>query len=626
MALSAIEYDCPIDLNLQPTGKGKVRILAILGRGADLDRNADRNALDELAGRAGAQITWREEPQASELNEQLWQQGWDILFFAGHSGTSEAGKRGEIQLNKTERLTISDLRFALKKAIARGLQLAIFNSCDGLGLAHQLTAERDLYLPQAIVMREKVPDPVSPKFLRYFLGAYIRGESLYAAVGEAREKLHGWEQNYPCASWLPVVCQNPTVQPPTWKELRYGRRKQSPWHLPRATVATSFIVTVLLMVVRQLGVLQPWELQMYDRFMRWRPDEGMDSRLLVVEVTEADFTYQDERGMERKWSLADAALEELLEKLEAHQPRTIGLDIYRDFPVRSEYQDLARRLEETEHFFAVCRGSDPTDNHPGIAPPPEVPEERLGFTDLVDDSDGILRRHLWYATFNSDSPCGAQESLSLQLALNYLATEGIEPEVVSENQVQLGAVRLKSLRGYAGDYSELDGYQMLLNYRTRKEIARTITLKDVLEGKFDPNWVKDKIVLIGVSAPSLKDDVRTPFSPHSNKTMRGMFAQAQMVSQIISAVQDGRKLLWTWSIWGEFFWIWGWAVGGGLLVWVSWRRMYWVGAGIAVIGVLVVACFVLFLQGWWVPLVPSGLAFLGTGGIVAYQKKSIYSR
>ncbi|NEQ18344.1 MAG: hypothetical protein F6K44_33670 [Moorea sp. SIO3E2] len=83
VALSAIEYDCPNPLNRQPTPKGKVRILAILGQGANLNQQADQQALEELAGQAGAQITWRQEPQASELNQQLWEQGWDILFFAG---------------------------------------------------------------------------------------------------------------------------------------------------------------------------------------------------------------------------------------------------------------------------------------------------------------------------------------------------------------------------------------------------------------------------------------------------------------------------------------------------------------------------------------------------------------
>ncbi|NER48332.1 MAG: CHASE2 domain-containing protein [Symploca sp. SIO1A3] len=623
VALGAIEYDCPNQLNSMSTPKGKVRILGILGEGAQLDQDADQQILEELAGKAGAEISWRVKPQAAELNEQLWQQGWDMLFFAGHSGTSEEGKRGEIQLNQQERLTIADLQFALKKAIARGLQLAIFNFCDGLGLAQQLAGEQDLYLPQVIVMREKVPDPVSPKFLRYFLEAYIRGESLAAAVGEARQKLHGWEQDYPCASWLPVVCQNPTVKPPTWQELRYGRQdNQSPWQLPRTAVVTGFLVTVLLMVVRHLGIFQPWELQMYDQFMRSRPDEGTDSRLLVVEVTEEDFAYQDEQGMERKWSLSDAALEQLLVKLEAYQPRVIGLDIYRDYAVSPEYQDLARRLQEMGQFFAVCQGNNPIEDYPGIAPPPEVPNERLGFADVVVDADGVLRRHLWYSTFNSNSPCLTEASLSLQLAVHYLAAEGIEPEVVEE-QLQLGKVRLPSFRGYAGNYSGLGGYQMLLNYRTRGKISQTVTLKDALEGNLNPDWIKNRIVLIGVTAASIQDDFRTPFSQHSEEIMRGVFIHAQMVSQLISAVLDGRKLLEMWTIWGEFFWIWGWAMVGGLLVLVCGRLMYWLGLGIVVIGVLGGICFVLFLQGWWVPFVPSGLAFLVTGGIICYQKKAL---
>lgn len=210
-------------------------------------------------------------------------------------------------------------------------------------------------------------------------------------------------------------------------------------------------------------------------------------------------------------------------------------------------------------------------------------------------------------------------SLSLQLALHYLAAEEILPEVV-EDELQLGAVRLKSLKSYAGNYSELDGYQMLLNYRTQGKVAQTVTLQEVLEGNVNPDWIKNRIVLIGVTAPSIQDDFRTPFSQQSDEIMRGVFVHAQMVSQIISAVLDGRKLLWVWSIWGEFFWIWAWGVAGGLLVLVSDRLLYWVGGGILAIVVLGGICFLLFLQGWWVPLVPSGLVFLGTGVLVGDRR------
>jgi hypothetical protein len=80
-------------------------------------------------------------------------------------------------------LTTSDLKYALKTAVEKGLKIAVFNSCDGLGLARELA---DLKIPQILVMREPVPDKVAQEFLKYFLIAYARGESFYLAVKEAR--------------------------------------------------------------------------------------------------------------------------------------------------------------------------------------------------------------------------------------------------------------------------------------------------------------------------------------------------------------------------------------------------------------------------------------------------------
>lgn len=142
----------------------------------------------------------------------MWKE-WDILFFAGHSSSNE---KGRIQLNQTDSLTLDQLKYALKKAIIRGLNLAIFNSCDGLGLAQALF---DLHIPQVIVMREAVPDVVAQEFLRHFLTAFSGGQSLYTSVREARERLERIEGKYPCATWLPIICQNPAEVPTTWQDL-----------------------------------------------------------------------------------------------------------------------------------------------------------------------------------------------------------------------------------------------------------------------------------------------------------------------------------------------------------------------------------------------------------------------
>lgn len=91
-------------------------------------------------------------------------------------------------------MTIEQLKYALKKAVVGGLNIAIFNSCDGLGLAQQLA---DLQIPQIIVMREPVPDRVAQAFLKYFLAAFAQGQSFYLAVREARERLQGLEDRFP---------------------------------------------------------------------------------------------------------------------------------------------------------------------------------------------------------------------------------------------------------------------------------------------------------------------------------------------------------------------------------------------------------------------------------------------
>ncbi|XQQ07226.1 MAG: protein kinase domain-containing protein [Leptolyngbya sp. IPPAS B-1204] len=188
-----------------------VNVLAILGNSNGIDTQTDRRLLEQLSG---ANVSFLVEPTRQALTQELWRQNWDILFFAGHSYTD--GNRGQIALNQTDSLTLDQLKYALRRVVERGLQVAIFNSCDGLGLAREL---EDLHIPQIIVMREPVPDQVAQEFLKSFLTAFAQGEPFYLAVREAREILQGIEDEYPCATWLPVICQNPAVIPPTWQGL-----------------------------------------------------------------------------------------------------------------------------------------------------------------------------------------------------------------------------------------------------------------------------------------------------------------------------------------------------------------------------------------------------------------------
>lgn len=217
----------PISPPTLTSPRSKVRILAILGNREGIDVESDRQLLNQLTD---AETIFLVEPQRTEINDHLWEQEWDILFFAGHSRTE--GERGRIYINQTDSLTISELRYALQQAVAKGLQLAIFNSCDGLGLALEL---QQVQLPQVIVMREPVTDQVAQAFLRYFLPAFASGQPLHLAVRAARLRLQGLENELPGASWLPIIVQAAITNSLTWQQLGHRRKEPSAeqcWHVP----------------------------------------------------------------------------------------------------------------------------------------------------------------------------------------------------------------------------------------------------------------------------------------------------------------------------------------------------------------------------------------------------------
>ena len=619
IALSPVSNEMMPSVPLNQT----VDILAILGDSTGIDIQHDEALLKQLPN-ANVQILV--EPQRQELGNQLWEQSWDILFFAGHSTTQGNDEVGHLKINADDRLALDDLKHALRVAIRKGLKLAIFNSCDGLGLARQL---EDLHIPQMIVMRESVPDRVAQAFLKHFLQAFSDGHSLYMAVRIARERLEALEVQFPCATWLPVLCQNSAAIPPTWETLKEQPVPSSfRWRGVGMVLFTSFLATALVVGVRQLGALQAIELQMFDQLMQMLQEELPDSRLLVIGITEEDIQSQ---GKElRKGTLSDKTLLRLLDKLEQYQPAAIGLDLYRDYPAENE--QLRDRLQRTQHLIAICKASDPTVNVPAILPPPEVSQERLGFSDFVLDPDGRLRRHLLAIDPRPDSLCSTSDTFyafSTQLAFVYLANKKIQLNASSDGDLQIGATVFKPLSSSTNTYRNVDlaGYQVLLNYRSHRHLTESfpqVTLTQVLNNQLNPTSVKNRIVLVGVTAYSSRDFWSTPYSQSqpANQHIPGVVIHAHMVSQILSAVLDHRPLISTWAIWREWLWLWSWALLGGVAgLWL--RSPFYMGiALVVVIAVLWGACLVLLTWGYWLPLASSMLAFgLTSGAMLVYLAK-----
>ncbi|MBW4571829.1 MAG: protein kinase [Tolypothrix carrinoi HA7290-LM1] len=195
----------------------QVKVLAVFGKDTRINTKKDWLMLEErLAQDSNALLININKPKLDDLCDQIDKHKPQILFFAGHSRSEDDGESGFIDLNDDETITIDDLEPDLRKAVKRGLQLAIFNSCDGLGIARQLA---QLHVPNIIVMREPVPDQVAQMFLQRFLEAFAAGKPLHLAVRRARERINRLENQFPGATWLPMTFQNPAEPPLTWRSL-----------------------------------------------------------------------------------------------------------------------------------------------------------------------------------------------------------------------------------------------------------------------------------------------------------------------------------------------------------------------------------------------------------------------
>ena len=284
----------------------------------------------------------------------------------------------------------------------------------------------------------------------------------------------------------------------------------------------------------------------------------------------------------------------------------IGLDLVRNLPLEPGNRELVALFQTTSNLFGIEKVIEPQ-----IDPPPILKnQEQVGFADLSQDLDGSVRRALLTVELSSDD---LRESLAIKLALSYLQSQGISLESLPEHKVRLGKAIFNRFTANDGGYIRADsgGYQILLNFRGREENFRTIELEKVLKNQIPPDFFRDRVVLIGVTAESLKDLFDTPYSGgffSTSEQMSGVIIHANIVSQLISSAMDGCTLIHTWSDPVEYGWIFGCILlSTSLSWWIKSPKLILLGL-ILSSSVLIGGFYLAFIFGWWLPIVPSLLA------------------
>ncbi len=396
------------------------------------------------------------------------------------------------------------------------------------------------------------------------------------------------------------------------------RRKIWEW---RGVLMIAPAVACFVLLLRAIGLLQLLELSALDQFFRLRPQEKPDDKIVIVGVDEADLERL------KQWPVPDNILADLLKKIKQQNPRAIGLDIYRDLPVEPGHTQLKKVFETTPQLIGIQKvvgnGHDES-----VAPSPILAGlGRSSANDFPWDVDGKIRRGFLYLN-GSDKKLIF--SLGFRLSLIYLEKEGIQPQMMPDNvHIKLGKAMFAPFSSNDGGYvgAADQGYQVLLNYRGPKGTFKSVSLSQVLDNQIPPNLMRDKIVLIGSTAKSLKDYLLTPYSSNLvtiPEPMAGVEVHANIISQIVRGALNGRPLLQTMSDPLEWIWILSWSFVGATLT-CHWRHK----EGLAKIsfsrttgsiflygGLLIGVVYVAFLNAWWVPVIPPLMTLVGSTVVI----------
>ena len=240
------------------------------------------------------------------------------------------------------------------------------------------------------------------------------------------------------------------------------------------------------------------ELQIYDNQIKNKSikNKSADSKTIVVGIMEDDIkTYG--------WPIDDLYLLETIKKLIKLNVSAIGIDLYRDIGVGKGAEKLANFAINDERVISIFNVASGIDAIPGI------PINRQAFNDIPIDVDNVVRRNL--VAVDREKFGLGERYISFPMRLFEIHQKLNEKKNFLYQKLKDN--KIHKLNKNSGGYRNLDakGYQVLIDYTSNSEIP-IFSLDSMLQEKNDPKLFKNKIVIIGAVAPSLKDLFPTPIS------------------------------------------------------------------------------------------------------------------
>jgi adenylate cyclase len=317
------------------------------------------------------------------------------------------------------------------------------------------------------------------------------------------------------------------------------------------------LVALLLVPLREAGWLQGLELAAYDRLVTFFAGSQESDRVVLVVTTESDINRFG-------YPIRDNDLSAVLARVFAAGPKVVGVDLYRDLPMPPGNDALQAIQRAQDNLYWVFKLPD--EGNVGVPPPPALRESgRQVLSDHVTDAGGVVRRGLLLA---EDKRTDTNwRTMGVALAERYTGQ--------SLDDLALGQGRVPFVSQPYGPYARLDdaGYQMLLDYRGGHRRFRQISFAEIMDRPELAATLRDRIVLVGTAALSIKDNFATPFSTGwgGEEPMIGIALHAHVADQLIRLANGESQNPVPLPRLADHVAIWAAAIAGAVVALLVWR-------------------------------------------------------
>lgn len=392
---------------------GKARVLAILGNNENLNLKDDVQALQKLSGLISLKfIGWEPGKSKTKLKGEIIEaiadkNGWDVLFFAGHSNETEL-TGGVLKIAPNASLSMIEIEQPIRQAIENGLQFALFNSCSGINIAQSLI---NLGLSQVAVMREPIHDLVAQEFLAEFLKSLATRKDVHEALLDSCQFLkQDKSYTYPSSYLIPSLFCNPQSELFRIETSRVIQNIKSWLPTKLEVVSLTTVLALSLLPLVQDLLLEPRILvQAFYRNLTAKESkfEGKPPVFLIEVDRKSIKNIKDKIELSEHKYMNHAYLAKIVESLENYQVKIIGMHYILDIIASEEQRDKSHKLVEslknlvknnnTQIVLAVENNDNP--NKIDVELIPEIGKQ------LPEILKGYINFYRWFIELPENSEC-----------------------------------------------------------------------------------------------------------------------------------------------------------------------------------------------------------------------------